>query len=65
MAANPKIRYWLAGRPRDARGFVIHDGKRFRVPKSLPPSLQRVAEFLAPYRKAGWAFAILSPTPHK
>lgn len=62
MAANPRIRYWLAGRPRDARGFVIHEGKRFRVPRSLPPSLQLVVEFLAPYRKAGWAFAVLSPT---
>jgi deazaflavin-dependent oxidoreductase (nitroreductase family) len=61
LSANPKVRFWLAGRPRDARAFVIRDGKRFRVPKSFPRPLQRVVEFLAPYRKAGWAFAVLSP----
>ena len=60
-AAQPRVRYWLRGRPREARAFVIAPGKRFRVPTSLPAPLQRVARFLAPYRKAGWAFAVLSP----
>ena len=61
LSAEPKVRYWLAGRPREARAFVIREGKRFRVPKSLPAPLQRVVEILAPYRKDGWAFAVLSP----
>jgi len=65
LAADPKVRYWLGGRPRDARAFVIREGKRFRVPKSLPRPLQRVVAFLAPYRKQGWAFAVLSPTKTK
>lgn len=61
LAAEPRSRFWLAGRPRDARAFVMHEGKRFRVPKSLPVPLQRVVRFLAPYTKVGWAFAVLSP----
>jgi deazaflavin-dependent oxidoreductase (nitroreductase family) len=61
LAAHPQTRYWLGGKPRDARAFVMHEGKRFRVPKSLPSGMQRVVRFLAPYTKAGWAFGILSP----
>ena len=62
LAAEPKARFWLGGQARAARAFVIHEGKRFRVPKSLPRPVQLVAEILAPYREAGWAFAILSPS---
>ena len=61
LAAEPRVRYWLGGRAREAKAFVVHEGKRFRVPKSLPRPLQHVIEILAPYRKAGWAFAVLSP----
>jgi len=63
LAADPKVRYWVGGQAREARAFVIHEGKRFRVPRSLPRPVQLVVEVLAPYRKAGWAFAVLSPVP--
>jgi len=63
LVADPKVRFWVGGQARDARAFVIHEGKRFRVPRSLPRPVRLVAEILAPYRKAGWAFAILSPNP--
>ncbi len=61
LAANPRTRYWLGGKERATRAFVMHEGKRFRVPKSLPPAMGHVLRFLAPYTKAGWAFAVLSP----
>lgn len=61
LAAHPRTRYWLGGKPRDARAFVMYEGKRFRVPKSLPSGMQKVVRFLAPYTKAGWGFAVLSP----
>lgn len=61
LAAQPRTRFWLAGRPRNARAFVMHQGKRFRTPRSLPAPVQGVACLLAPYTKLGWAFAILSP----
>jgi deazaflavin-dependent oxidoreductase (nitroreductase family) len=62
-AAEPKVRFWLGGCPREARAFVVREGKRFRVPKSLPRPLQYVVRKLAAYRNAGWAFAVLSPRP--
>jgi len=61
LAAQPRTRFWLRGKPRDARAFVMYEGKRFRVPKSLPAGMKKVVQFLAPYTKAGWAFAVLSP----
>ncbi len=61
LSAEPRTRFWLGGKPRDTRAFVMHHGKRFRVPKSLPVPLQRVVRILAPYTKKGWAFAVLSP----
>ncbi len=61
LAAKPRARYWAGGRPHEARAFVLHEGKRTRVPKSLPRALQHVVRFLAPYTRAGWAFAVLSP----
>lgn len=61
LAAQPRTRYWLGGKSRDARAFVMHAGKRFRVPRSLPSGMRKVVRFLAPYTKAGWAFAVLSP----
>ncbi len=59
LAAEPRARYWLGGRVRETRAFVIHEDKRFRMPRSLPRPVRLVVEILAPYRKAGWAFAVL------
>jgi hypothetical protein len=61
LVARPRTTYWLRGKARSANAFVLHPGKRFRVPKSLPPHMQGVVRVLAPYTKAGWAFAVLSP----
>ena len=61
LAARPRTRYWAGGRPHESTAFVMHPGKRFREPKSLPAPLRRVARSLAPWTKAGWAFALLSP----
>ena len=65
LAAEPRTRFWLGGRAREARAFVMHQGKRFRVPRSLPLPLQQVVRLLAPYTKLGWAFAVLSPPTGK
>jgi deazaflavin-dependent oxidoreductase (nitroreductase family) len=65
LAAQPRTRFWLGGKARAARAFVMQEGKRFRVPKSLPRHLQEVVRRLAPYTKYGWAFALLSPVPPK
>ena len=65
LAAQPRTRFWLGGKARGTRAFVMHNGKRFRVPKALPRPLQAVVRRLAPYTKSGWAFAVLSPVPPK
>jgi deazaflavin-dependent oxidoreductase (nitroreductase family) len=61
LAAEPRTRVWLAGKPRKTRAFVMVRGKRFRTPRSLPAPIQAVARILSPYTRLGWAFAILSP----
>ncbi len=61
LVTQPRVKYWMGGRGREAQAFVMTEGKRFRVPKSLPSHMQAVTRFLAPYTKAGWAFAVLSP----
>ncbi|NNL66564.1 MAG: nitroreductase family deazaflavin-dependent oxidoreductase [Myxococcales bacterium] len=65
LAAAPYTRYWLGGQVREARAFVLHEGKRFRMPKSLPGPLQTVVGLIAPYTRLGWAFAVLSPRSRK
>lgn len=61
LAAQPRSRVWVGGRSRDLKAFVMYPGKRFREPQSLPTALRWVVRFLAPYTKAGWAFAVLAP----
>ena len=61
LAAQPRTRFWLGGRERSAHAFVMYGGKRFRMPRTLPPPLQEVVRRLVPYTKSGWAFAVLSP----
>ena len=63
LQKQPRVRYWLAGKPRQAKAFVMAPGKRYRSPKSLPGPVRYITDFLAPYTKAGWAFAVLAPLP--
>ncbi|MET0659418.1 MAG: nitroreductase family deazaflavin-dependent oxidoreductase [Steroidobacteraceae bacterium] len=65
LAATPSARYWLGGKPRDATAFLIYEGRRFRIPKSLPVAVQAVARLMAALTKAGWAFAVLRPQVEK
>jgi len=61
LQKQPKTQYWLGGKQRSARAFVMAPGKRYRRPRSLPAPIAKITEFLAPYTKAGWAFVVLSP----
>jgi len=58
---QPQVRYWLGGREREAKAFVMMPGKRYRRPRSLPSPVGKILDLLAPYTKAGWAFAVLAP----
>jgi deazaflavin-dependent oxidoreductase (nitroreductase family) len=61
LRKNPRARYWLGGKPREARAFLMVHGKRYRQPRSLPAEIQAITDILAPYTRQGWAFAVLSP----
>lgn len=62
LAARPETRFWLSGRPREAKAFVLQAGARTRTPRDLPAPVRWAVEFLRPYTLAGWAFAVLAPT---
>jgi len=62
LAANPAARYWLGGRAQPATATVFLAGKAPRKRKSLSPAACGVLPLLAPYTRAGWAFAFLAPT---
>ena len=61
LQKQPRVQYYLGGRKREAKAFVLAPGKRYRRPRSLPAYIGRITDFLAPYTKAGWAFAVLAP----
>ncbi len=65
LAAEPRVRFWLAGRPREARAYLVAEGARRRLPQSLPAPLHTLVSLLAPLTGAGWAFAVLAPTARK
>ncbi|TMB00789.1 MAG: nitroreductase family deazaflavin-dependent oxidoreductase [Deltaproteobacteria bacterium] len=60
-AANPDVRYWLGGQPRNARALVLAPGEGVRGARDLTPALRWLAATLVPYTYAGWAFALLYP----
>jgi deazaflavin-dependent oxidoreductase (nitroreductase family) len=61
LQKKPRVRYFLGGKPHTAKAFVIMPGKRYRQPKSLPPTIAKITDFLASHTKSGWAFAVLIP----
>ncbi len=61
LQKQPRVRYWLGGRERQGKAFVMAPGKRYRRPRSLPTAIGRITDILAPYTRAGWAFAVLAP----
>ena len=61
LQKQPRVTFYLGGRPRQAKAFVLAPGKRYRRATSLPGYIGRITDFLAPYTKAGWAFAVLAP----
>ena len=55
-------KYWRGGKEQSAKAFVIMPGKQYRSPKSLPDSLRKLTDLLAPLTEKGFAFAVLAPT---
>ncbi len=61
LQKQPRVRYFLGGKPHHAKAFVMLPDKRYRRPKNFPRAIGAITDFLAPYTKAGWAFTVLAP----
>ena len=61
LQQKPRVRYYVGGKAREAKAFVMMPDKRYRRPGSLPDFIGRITDFLAPYTESGWAFAVLAP----
>lgn len=48
VMANPEVRYWLHGRARKARAFVIGDGERAATRHRMPLRVRAIASMLHP-----------------
>ena len=62
LRAEPRVRYWLAGRERQGTALVFAAGMPARATQRLPPLARVVAEGLLPAAAVcGWQFAVISP----
>jgi F420H(2)-dependent quinone reductase len=61
LQKTPRASYYLGGKRRETKAFLMMAGKRYRTPKSFPPVIAGITDFLEPYTRAGWAFAVLAP----
>jgi hypothetical protein len=61
LREQPRVSYYLGGRERAARAFVVMAGKNYRRPRSLPEPIGGITDFLAGFTASGWGFAVLMP----
>ncbi len=62
LRAEPRVRYWLAGREHRGAALVFAAGVPRPATRMLPPLAHAVAEGLLPAAAAcGWQFAVISP----
>ena len=62
LQKQPRAHYFLGGRLRETKAFVIAPGKTYRRPRSLPPVIGKITDTIAGLAPEGWAFAVLMPT---
>jgi deazaflavin-dependent oxidoreductase (nitroreductase family) len=61
LAANPEVRYWLAGQPREAKASVFTSDENISL-DNLSPQADCLAKFLQQQsRLLGISFALLTP----
>lgn len=61
LQKNAKTKYYLGGKAKDAKAYVLLPGSNKKLPKSLPSGIQKLAIFLLENAPEAWAFAILAP----
>jgi hypothetical protein len=61
LEKQPSISYYLAGKPRKAKAFLMLPGKTYKRPKSMPTLVGKLTDRLSRYTGSGWSFAVLMP----
>lgn len=61
IRANPRLRYWLNGRPHAARTVAIATPDSQSPPEQWPLLLRFMLPIISTYVCAGWAFVLLGP----
>lgn len=59
---QPKIRYYVGGKPRESKAIVIAPGTAMQKSQRLTPVMRKLVKLLSTMSQAGWAFAILGPS---
>ena len=61
LQKDPEVSFYLGGCRRDSKAIVFAPGAGDVDTSELPRILQGLAALLKPYRRRGWAFALLPP----
>src|SRR5262245_49662741 len=62
LTAEPRVRYWMAGREHRGVAMVFRPGTRFPDTGGLPPFARTAADSLLPPATLwGWTFAVIAP----
>jgi F420H(2)-dependent quinone reductase len=64
LKKSPQISYFLGGKQRSARAYVIAPGVGVEAGAELPPLVNRIFSGLNNYTEQGWAFALLKRETH-
>ena len=66
VAAEPRVRYWVLGSPREATAVVVAPGLDAADDHDATPAVRSLALALRPWTHAlGMSFAILTPRRHE
>lgn len=61
LEKKPSTSYYLGGKERKAKAFIMRKGKNYRRPKALPEWLGKLTDLLSQFTRTGWTFAVLMP----
>lgn len=61
LQKDTQVRYYLGGKSRDSKAYVLLPGSKEQPPESFPATLQKLANFLLESGPKEWAFVILGP----
>ncbi len=62
LLKQPRVKYYVGGRPRDSQAIVISPSTSEQNSQRLTPVMRKLVKIFSRLSQAGWAFAILVPT---